>query len=97
MRMLAGGRLAAAGLWTTPGDLAKAGVVLQHILRGDGGGILLKETLEEMLKPQIGEEMGLGFFCMAKERVRASATVVGTRALLPSRPSTAKAARARSS
>ena len=54
--------MAAAGLWTTPTDLAKAGLALQRILRGEPGGILYRETLEQMLTPQIGEDMGLGFF-----------------------------------
>ncbi len=54
--------MAAAGLWTTPTDLAKVGLALQRIRRGAPGGILVKETLEQMLTPQIGEEMGLGFF-----------------------------------
>ncbi|MBA3947373.1 MAG: serine hydrolase [Herpetosiphonaceae bacterium] len=52
----------AAGLWTTPTDLAKAGLALQRIRHGAPGGILTKETLEQMLTPQTGAEMGLGFF-----------------------------------
>jgi CubicO group peptidase (beta-lactamase class C family) len=54
--------MAAAGLWTTPSDLAKAGVALQRILGGDTTGILSPETLKEMLTPQPNEEIGIGFF-----------------------------------
>lgn len=54
--------MAAAGLWTTPSDLARAGIELQRTLRGDPPRLLKRETVEEMLKLQIGQEMGIGFF-----------------------------------
>lgn len=54
--------MAAAGLWTTPSDLARAGIELQRALRGDSPRLLRRETVAEMLKPQIGKEMGIGFF-----------------------------------
>lgn len=54
--------MAAAGLWTTASDLARLGVALQRTLHGDGPGVLSAETLNQMLTPQIGEHMGIGFF-----------------------------------
>jgi CubicO group peptidase (beta-lactamase class C family) len=54
--------MAAAGLWTTASDLARAGLELQRALRGDPTRLLKRETVAEMLKPQIGEDMGIGFF-----------------------------------
>lgn len=57
--------MAAAGLWTTPSDLAKLGLELQHILNGKKDGILKVESVREMLKSQndITSEvsMGIGF------------------------------------
>ena len=58
--------IAAAGLWTTPSDLARVGVELQRTLRGDAPRLLKRETVEEMLKVQVGEEMGIGFFLEGK-------------------------------
>jgi CubicO group peptidase (beta-lactamase class C family) len=40
---------AAAGLWTTPSDLAKYCMEVQEILKGKTDGILSKETIENML------------------------------------------------
>ena len=40
---------AAAGLWTTPTDLAKYCIQIQNILSGTSSGVLSKETVEEML------------------------------------------------
>lgn len=61
--------MAAAGLWTTPVDMAKAGVELMRILRGETSPFLQQETMAEMITPQLpggdvrgGEEVGLGFF-----------------------------------
>ena len=54
--------MAAAGLWTTPSDLARVGIELQRTLRGDPPRLLKRETVEEMLEPQVGDEMGIGFF-----------------------------------
>lgn len=50
---------AAAGLWTTPTDLARFALSLQASLRGAKGALLRTETIEEMLTPQLGA-FGLG-------------------------------------
>jgi len=60
---------AAAGLWTTPTDLARLIVLLEATLRGEIGRLIHPDLLIEMLTPQIalrglgldGDE-GLGFF-----------------------------------
>ncbi len=55
--------LAAAGLWTTPSDLARVAVELQLVLKGKTNGILSREKVVEMLTPiKIGGPTGLGFF-----------------------------------
>jgi CubicO group peptidase (beta-lactamase class C family) len=66
--------MAAAGLWTTPADLAKAGAALMSTLNSLASpGFLRPETLEAMLQPQLpgqqagaDEYCGLGFFCHGK-------------------------------
>lgn len=40
---------AAAGLWTTPSDLARYCIEIQNIAQGEKEGILTKETVEKML------------------------------------------------
>jgi CubicO group peptidase (beta-lactamase class C family) len=63
--------MAAAGLWTTAGDLAKVGVEVLNGLKGaKTQGQFTKETLESMLTPQLGHQkvgegefVGLGFYC----------------------------------
>ena len=67
--------MAAAGLWTTATDLAKAGVELLKVLHDRKAHTqLTKETIETMLRPQLdtqkvgeGVFVGLGFFCKGKE------------------------------
>ncbi|MBN1483310.1 MAG: beta-lactamase family protein [Chloroflexia bacterium] len=54
-------QMAAAGLWTTASDLARAGIALQHILGGVDDGLLSADTVREMLRPQVAPHMGLGF------------------------------------
>ena len=54
--------LAAAGLWTTPSDLARLGIALQLILKGHPSKILTKESIEEMLIPGADGPVGIGFF-----------------------------------
>ncbi|OFV88654.1 MAG: hypothetical protein A2V74_00360 [Acidobacteria bacterium RBG_16_70_10] len=62
--------MAAAGLWTTPSDLARAGIELQKALRGESA-VLSKERAAEMLTPRIQDDMGVGFFLEGKgETVR---------------------------
>ncbi|MFZ4662693.1 MAG: serine hydrolase domain-containing protein [Caldilineaceae bacterium] len=62
--------MAAAGLWTTPTDLARLGLQMQRALRGDTDGLLKPETARQMLTPQTradDEQIGIGFFLMGKE------------------------------
>jgi CubicO group peptidase (beta-lactamase class C family) len=67
--------MAAAGLWTTPTDLARVGVeFLQVLNQREVPALLTKETMETMLSPQLegqkmgeGDYVGLGFFCSGKE------------------------------
>ena len=67
--------MAAAGLWTTPTDLAKLAIELSLSMRGKSHRILSRASVREMLTPQVeavtefalGNEhypdrMGLGFF-----------------------------------
>lgn len=61
--------MAAAGLWTTPADLAIFGLALMKGLRGDDTGFLNQASLETMLRPQLAKDndasdyVSLGFFC----------------------------------
>lgn len=43
--------LAAAGLWTTPSDLARFAIDVQRTVRGDRGAVLEREMIDEMLRP----------------------------------------------
>ncbi len=58
--------MAAAGLWTTPTDLAKFAMEVRLEARGQSRQVLSKETAGLMLKPQIaiapGQDMALGMF-----------------------------------
>ena len=51
---------AAAGLWSTPTDLAKLLVELADVWQGLSSIFLRRQTLEEMLTPQDGGPYGLG-------------------------------------
>ena len=53
--------LAAAGLWTTPTDLCKAAIEVQHALRGEEGRILRPEMAKRMVAPPEIGSYGLGF------------------------------------
>ena len=62
--------MAAAGLWTTAGDLARLGAELMRTLNGAESALDLgRETVAAMLRPQvpglkIGDDFpGLGWFC----------------------------------
>jgi len=53
--------MAAAGLWTTPTDLAKFGIEIALSKQGKSNRVLSQAMTQEMLKPQI-DQVGLGFF-----------------------------------
>ena len=53
--------MAAAGLWTTPTDLAKFAIEMQLSLAGKSNKVLSKESAEIMTKAFI-DQVGLGFF-----------------------------------
>jgi len=55
--------MAAAGLWTTPTDLARFAINMQRALRGDEDSLLERATVEEMVRPVLSQA-GLGFFEM---------------------------------
>jgi CubicO group peptidase (beta-lactamase class C family) len=61
--------MAAAGLWTTPSDLARFAIGLQRAARGEPGGLLSAAMADAMLEPVApttgpfgGPRMGLGLF-----------------------------------
>jgi CubicO group peptidase (beta-lactamase class C family) len=53
--------LAAAGLWTTPTDLATYAIEHQLSVQGKSNRILSREMEEKMMTPYISEAYGLGF------------------------------------
>ena len=53
--------MAAAGLWTTPTDLAKFGIEVQLSLAGKSNKILKKDSVDMMTKSFM-DDAGLGFF-----------------------------------
>lgn len=53
--------MAAAGLWTTPTDLAKFGIEIALSKQDKANHVLSEAMTREMLKPQL-EQVGLGFF-----------------------------------
>ena len=54
--------MAAAGLWTTPSDLARFAIEIQQAAAGRSGRILPQQIVTEMLTPQRGGPVGLGLF-----------------------------------
>ncbi len=54
--------MAAAGLWTTPGDLARFLIEIQRAYTGRTNSLLTQESARRMLTPQPGAPTGLGFF-----------------------------------
>jgi CubicO group peptidase (beta-lactamase class C family) len=57
--------MAAAGLWTTPSDLARFGIELQHAIAGDPDRILAPHLARLLVTPQPGS-YGLGFWVEAE-------------------------------
>ena len=53
--------MAAAGLWTTPSDLARFAVGIQNALAGKAGAVLSKQMAQQMLTDQKDKD-GLGVF-----------------------------------
>jgi CubicO group peptidase (beta-lactamase class C family) len=52
---------AAAGLWTTPTDLAKVAIEMQRALQGPSGTVLREATAREMIAPTGAGPFGIGF------------------------------------
>lgn len=66
--------MAAAGLWTTAGDLARLGAAVMRALRGDPSPLrLTRDSVAAMLRPQLPEQRigddfyGLGWGCAGKD------------------------------
>ena len=57
--------LAAAGLWTTPTDLAKFAIAIQRSVRGDENALIAQKTAKHMLTPVQGDA-ALGLFRLRK-------------------------------
>jgi len=52
--------MAAAGLWTIPGDLAKFAIEIQKSLKGESNKVLSQKMTQLMLTPYISDNYGLG-------------------------------------
>jgi CubicO group peptidase (beta-lactamase class C family) len=61
--------MAAAGLWTTPSDLALAVIDVARAANSQPGTLLKKETVDEMLTP-VKSKMGLGLVVEGEGRKR---------------------------
>ena len=79
--------LAAAGLWTTPGDLARFAMGIQRTYAGGDDALLSPALAQELLTPQIASsdrlgalnQLGLGLFLGGSGGRAGSATRVATR------------------
>jgi CubicO group peptidase (beta-lactamase class C family) len=58
--------MAAAGLWTTPSDLARAGIDVQSALKGQSHRLLNPDSAVAMVTPGVAEVIGIGFFLSGK-------------------------------
>jgi CubicO group peptidase (beta-lactamase class C family) len=58
--------MAAAGLWTTPSDVARYAIEIQLAHQGKSHKVLNHEMVEQMLTPQGGGPVGLGPFLEGK-------------------------------
>ena len=58
--------MAAAGLWTTPTDLAKFAIEVQLSLKGKSNKVLSQAMTEKMVTPFIENHIALGFFLEKK-------------------------------
>ncbi|UCE41889.1 MAG: serine hydrolase [Candidatus Aminicenantes bacterium] len=59
--------MAAAGLWTTPSDLARFAIEIQLSLKNKSNRVLSKELMDEMLSPFVSPTGGLGLFLQKRE------------------------------
>jgi hypothetical protein len=58
--------MAAAGLWTTPSDLAKFAIEVQLSYQGRSNKVLTQETTRRMLTPFVDQSACMGFFLEKK-------------------------------
>lgn len=60
--------MAAAGLWTTPSDLARFVIAVQSSFAGKPKALLNKQLARDMLKAQVNDGPGLGLFVSGDAR-----------------------------
>jgi CubicO group peptidase (beta-lactamase class C family) len=73
--------MAAAGLWTTPSDLAKVMIEMQKAARGESNQVIEKNTALEMLRVQKGD-YGLGWGIAGPQEFTHGGSNEGFRCLL---------------